>query len=178
MFTPSQMSIIRQNNMLKPITAETVVWEKNDLNKRPDTIDYIVKGPYDMDYGRLVIGRVIREKRNGKKVFVAYGEAAENDGKRHVGDYSRLKDAIAALADHAQAFHRPDALEKEFKNKTKGGIPVVFLRRVSSGIVARLPGSTTSWSHDGTITLFSDDPEKADSHMLVRKTTSPSGHAS
>ncbi len=168
-FTVSQTNIIRQNRLLKPITAETVVWKKNDFNKNPDTIDYIVEGPYDTDYGHLFIGRVIREKRNGKNVFVAYGEAAEKDGQYHVGDFRRLKDAIAALADYAQAFHRPEALEQEFESKTKGGVPIVFLRRVSSGIVACLPGATTSWAHDGTINLYSDDPEKADFHMLVRK---------
>ena len=168
-YTIAQEVMLSTNGFLKPISVETMVREKNRHNKNPETVEYNIEGPIDPDYGRLFLEKIIRIKRGSKNVFVVMGESAGNDGRYHVGDFPKMTLAMEALAEYATAFHRPASLEQEFENKTKGGFPIVFMRRVSSGIVALAPGFTTSWDHDGKINLYSDDPEKADSYALVRK---------
>lgn len=170
--THAQASIIRDNEMLKEITADNVSCKRNTSNNNPDVIEYILEGPYDFDYGRLFIGRIFKEKKNGKDVFAVFGEARGNVrqcAQHHVGDFSKRKAAIVALAAYANDFHRPASIEQEFENMTEGGMPVVFIRRVNSGIIACVGSSRMSWSHDGVVDMFSGEPEKQRLYNLVKK---------
>ena len=153
------------------------------VEKVSNTNRFLVHGPYATGYGRPLYGWLERDKA-GRYAAIGIPRDGEAWDARRLGSFAGRQTAIDTLAAWAAANLTPEALEAEFESKTAGGIPLTFLRRTSSGIVAvyRDPKdgrrAQTAWMEDGTCTFTSNPTtpeEKAfdDAMRLVRRAPEP-----
>ena len=141
---------------------------------------YVIKGPYEPDYGRLHLGWV---EKVGRRFEAVGSDHRAPEGRNRIDAFPTRAAAVKALADWADGNITAAALREEFEPRTAGGLRIDFLRRAGGSIVATVDDPRgglrrvlTSWKEDGSCTVYDRDMggiyadgKIADAVRLVRR---------